>query len=995
MSESIPRFTTSELAPAVETGFNIFHELMARKIYEILLVANPYDAYILEEDGSLASRIIHEYRGLNLSRPPRLNRAVSGEEALSRLDQKPFDLVLAMPNLKDMDPARLGREIRKKKPGLPVIQLAHDARGLVPDVEDPTHGGGDQTFVWSGDSDLLLAIVKSAEDRLNVASDTQGANVRVLILVEDSALYRSFLLPLIYREVVRQTQSVLEESLNEKHRLLKMRARPKILVAENFEQAAAMYAKFKPYVFGVISDTRFPKCGRIVADAGLVFLSQIKKEVPHLPLLLTSAEPDNRRRAEAIGVQFVDKNSPRLGHEIRSFFLDYLGFGDFVFRTRDGAEAGRAANFRELEALLPSIPDEPIYYHACRNRFSNWFMARSEITLATLLGRIPASDFSDVDALRQFLIQSIHALRRNRQKGVVARFSAKSFDPHVVDFAKIGRGSLGGKARGLAFFSRLLHRHADFGENFPGIRIVVPKTLVITTEGFDTFIAENRLSEIAAAGLSDGEIAARFLSGDLSDALVDDLSAFLERAAYPLSVRSSSLLEDAYYQPYAGLYKTYMIPNNHAEFDVRLKHLVTAVKLVYASTFFKDPTIFSRSTVHRVRRDAMAVMIQELAGDIHADFFYPGISGVAQSWNYYPIGPMRPEDGIARIALGMGKSVVEGEVELRFSPKYPSMLPQFSKVEDILANAQTRFYALKVKGYDDALNFDRGTNLELRDLTDAENEFPVRALCSTYIPEEQRIRDSAAARGPKVMTFAPVLKHGRFPLARLVDELLDLGRAGMGCDVEFEFCVTLASEKGRPDTFSVLQMRPMAAGAEHAEVHVDADDMAAAFCQSSQCLGHGLNGSMTDIVYVRRDTFDPAATVSIAGEIGRVNGRLAREGRKYLLAGPGRWGSADHWLGIPVRWADIDRVGAMVEIRSGLLNADASQGSHFFQHITAEGIVYVTVDEAGGDTMDWAWLEGQPVVEETEHLRHIHLSRPFLVKADGHHGRCAILLPET
>lgn len=977
-------------AASVDTRFDVFHELMARKVQEILLVATPYDAYILEEDGSLAARIVNEYHGLNLSRPPRLTRATTGAEALALLDRHPFDLVLTLPNLRDMDPAGLGRAIKARKPTLPVVLLTHDPAGPGVDSDAPQETGIDQTFVWSGDSDLLLAIVKSVEDRLNVAADTARANVRVLILVEDSPLYRSFLLPLFYREVVRQTQSVLAEGLNESHRLLKMRARPKIVVAENFEQAMAAYLKFKPFVFGVVSDTRFPKCGKITADAGLVLLGRIKEEIAHLPLLLISSEPENRVRAQALEVRFVDKNASRLSREIRSFFLDALGFGDFVFRTADGHELGRAAGIRELEMLLPDIPDEPIEYHARRNRFSNWFMARSEIALASILGRIPASAFADMGELRRFLVESIHSLRKSRQKGVVVEFSSRAFDPEVSDFAKIGQGSLGGKARGLAFFSHLLHGQSDLAKTYAGIDIVVPRTLVITTAWFDAFVAENNLGEIDGEALGDAQISERFLAASLPDALTENLRTFLERTTAPVSVRSSSLLEDAHHLPYAGLYKTYMIPNNHPSLAVRLAHLTTAVKMVYASTYFRGPAMFSHATAHRVRRDAMAVIIQQLMGSAHGDYFYPAISGVAQSRNHYPIGPMAPEDGIARIALGFGQAVVDNEIDLRFSPRHPSVLPQFSSVEDILTHAQQRFYALRVRGYDEALGFDRGTNLELRHVTDAQDEAPVRALASTYLPEENRIRDSAAVPGPKVMTFAPVLKYGRFPLPGILEDILALGREGMGCDVDLEFCVDLAGGSRETDTFAVLQMRPMAAGQAHADLHVGESDRSGALCYASQCLGHGLKSDICDFVYVRADTFDPAATVAIAAEIGRINGQLAAAGRPYLLAGPGRWGSADRWLGIPVRWADIDRVSVMVEMRNHLLRSDPSQGSHFFQRITSQGVFYATVTEGTQDRFDWQWLQRQDPLTETRYLRHLRMPEPFVVKADGLHGRCAV-----
>ncbi|MCP3952088.1 MAG: phosphoenolpyruvate synthase/pyruvate phosphate dikinase, partial [Desulfobacterales bacterium] len=560
---------------------------------------------------------------------------------------------------------------------------------------------------------------------------TRRAGVRVLILVEDSPLYRSFFLPLIYREVVHQTQSVLEESLNEEHRLLKMRARPKIMVAENYEQALSLFNRFQPFVFGVISDTRFPMDNQVVADAGARLLEKIKARVPHLPMLLLSSESENRQLAENLQIQFVDKNSPRLAAEVQNFFLDYLGFGDFVFRLPDKTEIGRAGSFKELEKILPEIPDEPIYYQAMRHRFSNWFMARSEIALASVIARIPASDFHDISALRQFLINSIHVLRKNRQKGVVVQFSPAEFDPAISDFVKIGNGSLGGKARGLAFFTSILQKESTLTEKYPGIKISVPGTLVVATEGFDSFIAENDLKEIGVAVDDDHDIEKRFLNARLPTQLADALIAYLKKLTGPVSVRSSGLFEDAYFQPYSGLYKTYMVPNNHPDFEVRREQLFTAVKLVYASTFFKGPLTFKRSTRYHLRRDSMALMIQQLAGTVWGDYFYPAISGVARSKNYYPVAGMQSNEGVVRIALGMGKTVDEGEGGLRFSPRYPEILPQFSKLEDILENAQYRFYALKVKDYDEKLGFHRGTNLELRDISDAGDEYPVKSLCST------------------------------------------------------------------------------------------------------------------------------------------------------------------------------------------------------------------------------------------------------------------------
>jgi CheY-like chemotaxis protein len=980
----------SYLASDFDTHFKVFHKLMSIKVLEILLVASPYDAYILEEDGSLASKIINEYSGLNLSRPPRITRAATAREALEIMAKEAFDLVITMPHLDDMDTHALAREIKRSRPHLPIILLVHSMEGSLPAIEERADSGIDQVFVWSGDADLLLAIVKSVEDRLNVGNDTQRAMVRVLLLVEDSPLYRSYLLPLFYKEVVHQTQAVLEESLNEEHRLLKMRARPKILVANTYEQAMAIYGQYQEYIFGVISDTRFPKEGRVADDAGIVLLSTIKKQIPDLPLLLLSTESNNRALAQTIPAEFLDKNSPRLVAQVHDFFLNFLGFGDFVFRTPDGKEVGRASNLRSLQQILPQLPDEPLCYHAVRNRFSNWIMARSEIALASKLRKVQVSDFADVESMRQFIISSIHALRKWRQKGVVAKFSPQDFDPEISDFLKIGNGSLGGKARGLAFVSNLLRQSPRFADKYPQVDLLVPKTLVITTEGFDAFVRFNRMENLDTSSLSDADITQCFLRARIPDWLTSDLGAFLDQVRYPLAVRSSSLLEDAHYQPFSGLYKTYMIPNNDPDFVVRLRHLQTALKLVYASTYFKEPRTFSSSSAFKLRRESMAVMIQQLTGRNYGDYFYPALSGVARSQNYYPIGKVRPEDGVAKIALGFGKSAADQEGVLRFCPHFPSILPQFSNLEDILANAQRFFYALKMKDNPEDLYFRPGFNLQRRAVDEAEDEFPVRCLASTYVADENRLRQGGRWTGPKVLTFAQVLQDGLFALPQLLDDLLELGRKGLGCPVEFEFAVNLSAHSDERSQFYILQIKPMSASEIPFARDITPDEIRQALCFSTQALGHGQSRKIQDIVYVKPDGFDPAKTAAIAREIAKLNAGLAEAQRPYLLIGPGRWGSFDPWLGIPVKWGDISGVGAIIELRNDQLKADPSHGTHFFQHITSRGLPYLTVTEGQTEFVRWNRLDGYPPVQATDFLKHVRLDRPLLVKCDGRTSRCVI-----
>jgi len=983
----------SDLPMEFYARFKVYHELMSIKVREILLVSSPYDAFIMEEDGSLASRIINEYSGLNLSHPPRVTRTSSAYDALALLNMRKFDMVITTPHLDDIDTFSLGLEIKKIKPDLPVILLAHSPRGIYPLPEDKNFDGIDKTFIWSGNSDLLLAMVKNAEDHLNVDDDTQKAMVRVIILVEDSPVYYSSFLPLIYKEIVRQTQAVLLVGLNEEHRLITMRARPKILLATSYEEAMELYQRFRSFLFGVISDARLPKNNKLDGDAGFLLLSQIKKEVPDIPLLLLSSQPKNRKNADQIPAVFLDKNSPHLLSEIHDFFLTHLGFGDFLFRAPDGREIDRASDLRSLETKLSQVPDESLRYHAEHNHFSSWIMARSEIALASKFREVQASEFSDVSEMRQYIISNIRALRKLRQKGVVARFKADNFDPYIMDFVKIGQGSLGGKARGLAFMSAVLEQNQEIHEKYSEIKIRIPKTLVICTDGFESFVTQNNLEGFAGEGFTDEEITEGFLKAEMPEWLVKDLEAFVSQVRIPLSVRSSSLLEDAQFQPYAGLYQTYMIPNNNPDPSVRLEHLVTAIKLVYASTYYQDPKAFSRSTSNQPQAEAMAVIIQLLSGKEYGDYFYPAISGVAQSYNFYPVSHMKSEEGIAHIALGLGKTVVEGEKTLRFSPRYPKVMPQFSSVQDILTNAQRFFYALRIKNGVEDPRLWKDSNLEKREVDDAEKEFPVRTLASTYVPEEDRIRDTGYIQGPKILTFSQVLKYDIFPLPQLLSDLLKLGQKGMGCPIEIEFSVNLSPDKKRKSEFNFLQIRPMVADEERFQVEITSEEFEKAFCCSTQALGNGKNEKIADIIFVKPEDFDTKFTVQIAEEIGNINSSLLKEKHPYLLVGPGRWGSADRWLGIPVQWRHISGVGAIIELRNEKLKADPSQGSHFFQNITSLGIHYITVTEGPEteDRFDWKWLNSLPVAQETTFLRHVRLEKPLLLKIDGRRSQCVII----
>jgi CheY-like chemotaxis protein len=972
---------SNEVISDFDPHFKIFHDLMPFKVQEILLVSSLYDAFIMEEDGSIATRLITEYHGLNLSKPPKMTRVSSAVEALELISKKKFDMVITMPYLGSMDAFELGTAIKKIEPDLPVILVGHNMRSTFPEMVG-SHGV-DKIFLWCCEADLLLAIIKNVEDHRNVELDTKRAMVRVIIYVEDSPLYRSLFLPLIYNEVVRQTQSVLDESLNERHRLLRMRARPRILMATNYEEAQLLYQTYKPYVFTVISDATFRRDGGVDTKAGFEFLRLIRSEIRDLPLLMVSTEQQNRALAERVPAVFIDKNSPLIKDELHDFFLNHLGFGDFIFRMPDETAIGHASNLSEFEKQLKRIPEESLRYHTRRNHFSNWVMARAEVILARRLHKDYFLNIKDFESIRADLVYKVHSLRKLRQQGVVVKFSAEDYDPDIMDFVKIGNGSMGGKARGIAFMWACLQGASRENSVLSSHTVTIPKTCVITADGFDAFVEENNLHY--SKFLADDQVADVFLDSALPAWLRQELRAFLKKSNHPLSIRSSSLLEDGQFKPYAGLYSTYFLANNNPDFDERLDQLESAIKLVYASTWFEGPIAFSKVIGHG-RDDSMAVIIQQLAGDRYGSYFYPAVSGVAQSHNFYPVLDMSADEGITHIALGVGKTVVEGGKSLWFSPAKPKKLVQFSSVENMLKYSQREFYALDMN-VNRCLQRDT-SNLVLRTVQGAENELPVTMLASTYIAEEDRVRD-VCIPGLKIMTFAHLLKYSSYPLAKILSELLSAGKAGMGGDVEIEFALHLDPEIEK-SVFYFLQVRPMVTGGEMADVQICDHEKRYAFCYVSQSLGHGSFTDIVDIIYVCPNSFDGAKTREMALEIGGMNRRLVEEKRPFLLIGPGRWGSADPWLGIPVQWVDISGVAAIIELRNDKIRADPSQGTHFFQNITSLGIPYLTLNENGAqegesqeDFLDWHWLDQQPLVEKGQYIRHIRLDKPFVLKCDG------------
>ncbi len=989
---------TKSIETVHDPAFKIYHELMANKVQDILLVSCPYDAFIMEEDGRLSTRIINEYKGLNLSKPPMLTWVSSAGEAFEKLSRRKFDLIIVMPSLDEMTVYEFAKTVKEKYPELPIFMLIYNTAELQRYImSNGTETAIDRTYLWGGNADLLLAIVKNLEDKMNVEFDTANANVRVIILVEDSPYHFSSFLPVLYKEIVMQTQCVIDESINEEQRLLRMRGRPKVLLAQTYEEALQIYETYKPYVLSVFSDMRFPKDGQINDEAGYLLMKKIKSQTPEIPLLSMSTEESVREKVTNIPAVFINKNSLNLHDKIGKYFTEYLGFGPFIFRHPDGMEIACADTLRSMEKILPSIPDESIVFHARNNDFSRWLMARSEIDFAIKLKPYTIDDFSTPGELKSFLIESIRLRRKGSSKGVVINFEADKFDSDT-DFMKIGRGSLGGKARGLAFMASQLKKDTRLSDAFPEVEISIPRTFVISTEGFLNFIEENSLLDLLTSGreFSDDEIIEHFVAARFPAWLKTNLKSYLENVNFPIAVRSSSLFEDAHYQPFAGLYKTYMLPNSDPSLERRLDRLTLAIKLVYASTYLKAPRSYAKSTMHRTENEEMAVILQEITGTSYKNLFYPAISGLAQSYNFYPISHLKAEDGISHIALGLGKIVMEGGKTLRFCPRYPQFLPQFSIVPDMLENAQKFFYALKM---DDFPEDDRFISRAMDDLTlekieinSAADHPMVQALCSTFHVQDNKIRDSFSKRGFPVLTFARILKYNDFPLARILEEVTRIGSKWMGTSVEIEFAVKLPDDETPRPRFSLLQIRPMGRYKQNLGVDISQADIQKAFCYSCMSLGNGDYKDIFDIVYVDPKTFDPARTVEIASEINRINSLFNDTDKKYVLIGPGRWGSSDRWLGIPVVWNDISNVGVMVETTIESIKADPSQGSHFFQNITSLGISYITVSDKGDDFIDYNWLGRHDCSNQTTYLKHISFEKPFRILVDGKTSQ-AVFLP--
>ncbi len=983
----------SQQLPSEEVLFEAFENLMPFRVQEILLVSSLYDSFILREDGSLNELIIEESLELNLQKIPGVTHVSNCSEALSIARSQPhFNLIVTNLAVGEMDAAQLASEIKRSGLDVPVVVLAYDygevknfiARNPVNDI--------DRIFLWQGNARILIAIVKYIEDKRNVLHDTSAMGVPVLLVVENNIRYYSSFLPTIYTEVITQSHRVIQESVNVAHKLMRIRARPKILLCSTYEEAARQVESYQNTLLGIVSDLEFARDGVTNPEAGFQLAHRVRELIPDLPVVLQSSRADVRARAHAEGFSFLHKRSPTFLRDLRRLMTEQFGFGDFVFRTLDRNAVARATDLNSLEKLLHTVPAESIAYHGQRNHFSHWLMARTEFALARKLRPRKVSDFATFEDLRQNLIASIGEYRREQSETLIGDFRAGTFKAGDSFFLRIGAGSLGGKARGLAFARHLL-RKRNVATRFPGLRVTVPPAVVLATDVFDRFMSENNLLDFAVQCQKDAEIQQRFSAASLPDSVREELLAFLDEVHYPLAIRSSSLLEDSQYQPFTGVYETFMVGNREPAIHWRLEQLMEAIKLVYASAFSQRAKAYLRGMPFSLEEEKMAVILQQVVGALHGQRFYPDFSGVVRCRNFYPISPMTFEDGIAAVALGLGRTVVEGGKCLSFCPRYPRHLVQFSAVEDIVANSQSDFWALELDPPHRA-----GTAADLREvrfgLDAAEADGTLQAVGSTYSIDNHAVYDGLSRPGVRVVSFAPILKHSVFPLAPLLDELMRVGEDALGQPVEIEFAVRLARTPDEGSEFGFLQIRPLVLSREGEELRMEDVDPAQLICRSSMVLGNGRIQNLQDVVVVDSQRFERGRTGEVAEAVAQFNAKLSEANRPYLLIGVGRWGSNDPWLGIKVGWDEISGARVIVEAGFRDFRVTPSQGSHFFQNLTTFQVGYFTVNpDAGEGSLDWPWLASQPAVEEIGCVRHLRFTEPLLVLMNGRTSEGMIFKP--
>ena len=983
------------LFQAEQSNLTIFHDLMTFRVREILVVATVYDAYILEKEGQLFEQIYGEYYQLNLSSAPRITSVFSPEDALEKVKTHRFDMVIIMTGIEKNAPIILSKEIKKFNKKLPVLLLINNNTqiGLFVQIAEACHTI-DKMFVWNGNSNIFLAMIKYIEDLYNAENDTVVGNVRVVLLVEDSVRYYSRYLPGLYSVIMREVQQTIdEEDIDARYKILQMRARPKVLIASTWEEAQKLYTRYKKNLLCVISDVEYPKDGELSANAGFE-MAEIVSSKDKLPFLLQSSNIENREKAEAKNLHFIHKNSPILLAELREFFQANLGFGPFLFRDNNGFYIAEARNMREFERLLTAVSADSILYHASHHHFSTWFMAKGEIELAVKLKNIVLQDFNDKDrstVIRTFILNVLKERRVQKKQDSIASFSSSMFSDDY-GLMRLADGSVGGKGRGIAFVDNLLRRKT-FEDLLPDINVRIPKTAIIGTDEFDAFMDRVKQEEIALEDYSSKQIRHIFKMTHLSEDVIERLKKLVEETHAPLAVRSSGLFEDSLSQPFAGVYETYFIPNNHPDVAVRLRHLQTAIKMVYASVFTPLARSYFDSVNYNIEEEKMAVVVQEIVGAPHERFFYPDISGVAQSYNYYPFTHMKAEEGIVLMAIGLGKIVVEGEQTFRFSPKHPKM--RVETIDTLFKNAQRTFYALDLGKYTPNLLEGENVSLVKLDIADAERFGTLNYCVSVFDANSQSLRPGLNMPGPRLINFSHILEYDYIPLAPAIDAVLNIMSNAFGTPVEIEFSVDLNKDADGRASLYLLQVKPLIQNSEYIDVDITTFENSDIFLKTSKGMGNGVVDGVRDVVFVKESAFSAFKTTEMAGVIDAINKKMKDEGRHYILLGPGRWGSSDSLLGVPVNWSHISEAKVIVEVELDGFHVDASLGSHFFHNITSLDIGYFTVPLFDDSSfVDWEWLNQQEIVEESEFVMHVRTKVPFSVLMDGKQQKALITKSE-
>ena len=970
-----------------------FVNLMTHRIFNVLIVANPYDAFMLEDDGRVDEKIFNEYTELGLRYPPSFTQVSTTEEAAEFLSTTSVDLVICMPGNADNDAFEVARDIKHHFPDIPCVVLTPFSHGITRRIENEDMSIFDYIFCWLGNTNLILSIIKLIEDRMNLEHDIQEAGVQMILLVEDSIRFYSSVLPNLYNYILAQSQRFATEALNPHSATLRMRGRPKVVLARNYEEAMDLYNKYADNTIGVISDCRFPVNGEVDPEAGFKLLHAIREHDEYVPLIMQSSETDNRKRAEAEGIAFIDKNSKKMNIDLRNLLADHMGFGDFVFRNpKTKEEIMRIRNLKELQDNIFTIPNDSMLYHISRNHMSRWLCARAIFPVSEFLKTVTWHKLQDVDMHRQIIFDAIVQYRRMKNIGVVAVFDRGKFDAYS-HFARIGDGSLGGKGRGLAFLDNVIKTHPEFSK-FENVKVGIPKTVVLCTDVFDEFMDSNNLYQIALSDASDETILQHFLRAQLPDKFIADFFTFFEATRSPIAIRSSSLLEDSHYQPFAGIYSTYMIPYLDDKYQM-LQMLAAAIKSVYASVYYKDSKAYMTATSNVIDQEKMAVILQEVVGQQHGTSYYPTISGVLRSLNYYPINDETAEEGIASLALGLGKYIVDGGQTLRVCPYHPTQVLQMSEMEIALKETQTQFYALDMEHVSNEFKVDDAFNIKKLKVRDADKDGTLRYIASTYDPYDQIIRDGYYEGGRKIISMTGVLQHDIIPLPELLQMSMKYGSDAMRRPVEIELACNVNDD--RTAEFYLLQIRPIVDSKQVLEEDLQSIPDNKCLLRSNHSLGHGISEDVFDVVYVKTgDDFSAMNNPKIADEIEQINRRFLERGENYVLIGPGRWGSSDYWLGIPVKWPHISAARVIVE--QGLQNyrVDPSQGTHFFQNLTSFGVGYFTINDFCGDgVIQKDVLDAMEAIEETDFVRHVRFNKPLKIMMDGMRQEGVVLLPEN